>query len=740
MGVERSSTGLVMIHWLVGTSRAGYSFDKTNIQRNACGGAGSISMTVARPQLRFKRRLDIGHFVLIGLVWASLTVSTQMAHAIAPPVEAYAQLPRFQTLKLSPDGTRIAALETVQGRRTLVVMTIRSNGTLARRELDQQAERFRPGDPFDLFWANNNRMVVRFKRATFRDDLPIRETRMVAMNADFSNQKSIPDLSTNRRATKTNRDTEETYEPPQYQDAVLHVLPNESNHILVQLRRFGQLTQAAKGYGFVGGSRPEHSVYKVNVNTGSISRVATGRWDVRGYLTDATGDIRIKTTLDAKTGLIETRQNEGRSWTKLLSFERSEGAAWTPLAFTDNPNRLLVMTRSSDGLKRVHAYNLRRRALGARVFANPQFDMRSLVMDRAGHVLGAEYIHHHPEVSYTRGPYASLQQELNVRWPNHKNYIRSVDASQTRFIIYSTNSRDPGFYSLLERDGKQSAEQGSNNSVIPIGRHYPGLAPEGLRPMQPITFPARDGLEIPGYLTLPEGSGPHPFIIMPHGGPNVRDTQSFQFDVQFLASRGYGVLQPNFRGSSGYGAAFEKAGHGEWGLKMQDDLTDSAHAMVSQGFADPQRLCIVGWSYGGYAALMGAIRTPDLFKCAIAGAPITDLERLMAERGRYLFESNNDPRVGNRWQDKGRIRDTSPINNVDAIKVPVLLIHGADDRVVSVGHSEAMARALAEAGRPHRYLRLEGGDHFRSRAEHRQIYLESMAQFLEQNIGEAVKP
>lgn len=677
-------------------------------------------------------RLKSGLLVLIGLLWVTPLGAVHAAPGNAPPLEAFAQLPHFQTLKLSPDGTRIAALETLNAKRNIVVITIGPDGQQARRVLAQGEERFRPGEPFDLLWANNNRIVVRYIRASLRDGLPIRETRMVAMNADFSGQRVIPDLSSNRRATKTNRDQEETYEPPQYQDAILHVLPREPKYLLLQLRRFGQLTDAAKGFGFIGGSKPEHSVYKVNVNTGSISRIATGKWEVRGYLTDAAGEVRMRTVLKDRTGLIEARESNRRSWTRLLSFDRSTGAPWTPLAFTDNPNRLLVMTRSKDGLRRVHAYNLRRRSFGARVYAHPEMDMASLVMDRAGRVLGADYLLHHPEVEYSREPYQSLQKDMAARFPGLKSYIRSADAAEKRFIVYSTNSRDPGFYSLVDR--------GQTHEIMRLGEHYPGLASQSLQPMQPMSFAARDGLTIPGYLTLPEGAGPHPFIIMPHGGPNVRDTQSFQFDVQFLASRGYGVLQPNFRGSSGYGAEFERAGHGEWGLKMQDDLTDAARQMIGQGLADPERLCIVGWSYGGYAALMGTIRTPDLFKCAIAGAPITDLERLMTERGKYLFESNNDPRVGNRWQDQGRMRDTSPVNNVDAIKVPIMLIHGADDRVVSVGHSDAMAKALSDAGRPHRYLRLEGGDHFRSRQEHREIYLEAMAEFLERNIGKNVRP
>lgn len=167
---------------------------------------------------------------------------------------------------------------------------------------------------------------------------------------------------------------------------------------------------------------------------------------------------------------------------------------------------------------------------------------------------------------------------------------------------------------------------------------------------------------------------------------------------------------------------------------MQDDITDGTRAMIDQKIAIPGRICIAGWSYGGYAALMGVIRTPNLYRCAVAGAAITDLDKLLRDRGQYLFESNNDPRIGSRWRDQDKMRDTSPVNNADAISVPVLLIHGENDRIVPIEHSVLMDRQLQREGVPHRFLRLAGGDHVRSNPDNRLRYLKELEAFLDANL------
>jgi dipeptidyl aminopeptidase/acylaminoacyl peptidase len=244
----------------------------------------------------------------------------------------------------------------------------------------------------------------------------------------------------------------------------------------------------------------------------------------------------------------------------------------------------------------------------------------------------------------------------------------------------------------------------------------PSVAAEELGASRVVRYAARDGVEITGYLTLPAGAGdgPHPLILMPHGGPEVRDLFIYDRDAQFLATRGYAVFRPNFRGSSGYGRAFAEAGYGEWGGRMQNDLTDAVAHLVSTGVADPARICIMGYSYGGYAALAGAAFTPDLYRCSISIAGVSDLAEQAryviregdAEEGDYIRRSIGDPRA-----DRARLDARSPALHAESITIPVLLLHGDQDSIVPVQQSRRMERALRNAGRDVSYVETAGEGH-----------------------------
>lgn len=226
-------------------------------------------------------------------------------------------------------------------------------------------------------------------------------------------------------------------------------------------------------------------------------------------------------------------------------------------------------------------------------------------------------------------------------------------------------------------------------------------------------------------------------MLLPHGGPGSRDNLDFDPWTAFLADRAYGVLQVNFRGSEGYGHDFEAAGWQRWGLEMQDDLTDAVGWAVKEGIADAGRICIVGASYGGYAALMGAVKTPELYRCAVSFAGVTDLPDLIGHMGQYVGGSDAAKRqIGKAWGDRERLRATSPALQAERIQVPVLLLHGSDDRSVPVEQGEAMATALKRAGKTYRYVELEGGDHHLSRQAHRLTFFKELEGFL----GEHLKP
>jgi dipeptidyl aminopeptidase/acylaminoacyl peptidase len=270
-----------------------------------------------------------------------------------------------------------------------------------------------------------------------------------------------------------------------------------------------------------------------------------------------------------------------------------------------------------------------------------------------------------------------------------------------------------------------------------IGPEYE-LQTNDIAPMRAITYRAADGMELNGYLTVPRGKVEKglPLVVLPHGGPESRDTLGFDYWSQALASRGYAVLQVNFRGSSGFGHAYHEAGYGQWGRKMQTDLSDGVRWLAAQGVIDPKRVCIVGGSYGGYAALAGATLDPEPYRCAASVNGVSDLRRMVAysrSRGAEWSQRYWTRFMGAEDQGDPILRDLSPAAQAAKAKIPVLLVHGRDDTVVPLEQSRVMAEALEKAGKPAELVILKGDDHWLSRGETRLQMLRAVVDFLEKH-------
>jgi dipeptidyl aminopeptidase/acylaminoacyl peptidase len=270
-----------------------------------------------------------------------------------------------------------------------------------------------------------------------------------------------------------------------------------------------------------------------------------------------------------------------------------------------------------------------------------------------------------------------------------------------------------------------------------IGALYPTLELADISPARPVTFNAKDGLQLHGYLTLPQGRPARalPLVVYPHGGPQARDEPGFDWWAQAMASRGYAVLQANFRGSNGYGWDFLSAGFAEWGRKMQTDLSDGVRWLAAQGTTDPARVCIVGASYGGYAALAGAAIDTGVYRCAAAVAGISNPHR-MIERDKWMEGDQGDP--GKRYWlrymgPEAKLPEISPLSNIDRVSIPILLVHGKDDTTVPFEQSQMMADALRKAGKPVELVTLDQEDHHLSRGATRLKMLQAVVAFLEKN-------
>ena len=372
-------------------------------------------------------------------------------------------------------------------------------------------------------------------------------------------------------------------------------------------------------------------------------------------------------------------------WEHHHSLYAREREGLTPLA-QDIDGRTLYMLDNRGRDKGVlRRYDLVSRELGEPIFGDPGFEVlgveQSQLADYYGEVTGFIYADDRIRRAWTHPQWQRLYAMVESALPPDQTHrILSMSDDFNRLVVHSSGDREAGSYYLLS----------NRKELLPLGRAYPHLDPDKLSSMRYVEYPARDGLTIPAYLTLPRyGEAPHAAVVMPHGGPWARDFWGWDAWAQFLANRGYAVLQPNYRGSEGFGQKLWRAGDREWGQKMQDDKDDGAAWLVDQGIADAGRIAIFGYSYGGYAAMAAAVRPNSPFKCAISGAGLSELRTF----DKITFEN-----PFNREYQNPTVAGLSPLDHVKSANIPIYLFHGDRDQRVPVEQSRKFYRALRRAG------------------------------------------
>jgi dipeptidyl aminopeptidase/acylaminoacyl peptidase len=371
-----------------------------------------------------------------------------------------------------------------------------------------------------------------------------------------------------------------------------------------------------------------------------------------------------------------------------------------PLHFTPG-GRALLFSAVVEGGTRAALYRLTIKGMGVLpLYSDPVVDVDDLVLDLSGRTaIGVSVEPDRPQHHWLQPehPDAKLYQLLEQAFPGHAVRITSASRDGRRAVVFVRSDIDPGQYYLFDTQSKHAEFLLASSEWVD---------PRVLRAREPIELPARDGLVLHGYLTRPsDAPGPFPLVVLQHGGPHgVRDRWGYDWEAELLASRGYAVLQVNYRGSSGYGVDFERAGYGEWGGKMQDDLTDATRWAIAQHFTAADDICIFGASYGGYAALMGVVREPELYQCAVGYAGVYDLEllyRRRSMRGIDMYARYLDRVLGT---DAEQQRARSPVNNAGRISVPVLLVHGKADTTAEFEQAKRMRDALEAAHKPYEWL------------------------------------
>lgn len=487
-----------------------------------------------------------------------------------------------------------------------------------------------------------------------------------------------------------------------------------------------------EAHGVFGGT----NLQRVNVFTGEKVNVPVSLpGDLMHAVFDRRGQLRAAVTQETKwfrPGAKVSnwyRHDENSEW-QLLAQGAVTEELWQPMGIPDESDTLVVRSREGRDTWAIFDYDAATRRLGAMRVGHPTEDLIGAEEDKDQLVIRAATHGLRPKTHWFDARWDRLQRSIDKELPDSVNVL-SGDPNG-KVLVYSYSDRDPGVWMLLNT---------STMTLREVVRRMPQVDPEQMRPMQTLTYAAPDGISIPAFLTLPADGAkkPHPMVVYIHGGPVARDDWEWNLDVQALAGAGYAVFQPQFRGSSGFGRKFELAGYRQWGLAMQDDVTAGVKAMIDQGIADPSRICIYGASYGGYAALWGLVKTPELYRCGISLAGVTDIGERFTD-----WSDTNASKAGREWLRfavgdintmAAQFDAVSPVKHAAKIQVPVFLAHGSDDERVPIGHSTRMAAALKAANRSVETRWFSGEGHGLSKIGNIRAFNLALIQFLDRNIG-----
>lgn len=635
-------------------------------------------------------------FLIAVLIGGLLGANTSFASK--KPIDHFFKKPEFAGFQISPNGKMLAALAPVNTRMNIIVMDIETRQAQVVTSITSQ-------DVNGFQWANDERLL-------FNMDIDGSESfGLFAVNVDGSQTRTLaePAVAQISSGSSVVRVT-----------FVLDLLDSDPEHILVTNND----------------RRAAHpDIYKMNIYNGRKNLVERNPGNVSGWFTDWDGNIVGAGFQDELTQGFMMKNPETGEW-DVVHSARYDAHSYSPVGVkADGDNGYVSSYVNPDGSTRdkaaIFEFNFKTREFGDLVFEHDLVDVTSMSMTKkAKDAIAINYMYGEPETVYIDPEWKARMAAINEALPDTRNVMSSTDDAESIGVLTSFSSNQPPVYYLFDFD---------NNSLEFLAESRPWVKPEEMAKTESFTFTSRDGLTIQGYLTLPPGSDGKnlPTVVNPHGGPWARDGWGYNPELQFLANRGYAVVQVNFRGSTGFGMEHWLASKKQWGQAMQNDVSDALAWAVEQGVSNPDKVCIYGGSYGGYATMAGLTYTPDLYKCGINYVGVTDLP--------LLFKTAPDAWAGGMeqmWDLVGHPKDErefleewSPSNHADKIQAPVFMAYGLTDPRVNIRHARVMESAMKKNDVPYELMVKKDEGHGYRKQENQYDFYGRMETFLAEHLN-----
>ena len=594
------------------------------------------------------------------------------------PMEDFFRNPDKSSFQISPDGQHIAYMKPWKTRMNVHVINVK---TTDETRLTSSEDR----GIYGYGWLGNNRIGYA------KDDGGDENTHFFSVNIDGTNEIDLTPFEN-------------------VQTRMIDDLEDDPDHIILGLNKRDPRI---------------HDAFRVNVTDGTMKLIAENPGNISGWMTDHEGNLRVAITSDGVNTSLLYRDSESESFKTILTTDFKVRV--DPLFFTfDNKNLYVASNRNRDK-SAIYTFDITETQEKELIFENDQVDVSGLMYSKKRKVLtGVSYTVAKREIFFFDDWRKDIQNKLERKFPGYEVGITSFSKDEKNAVVVTYSDKSRGTYYSYDVE---------KNELNELAKISPWLNEDHMAEMKPITYTSRDGLTIPGYLTLPVGSDGKnlPFVVHPHGGPWARDSWGYNSEVQFLANRGYAIFQMNFRGSTGYGRKFWESSFKQWGKTMQDDITDGVNWLIDQGIADPDRIAIYGASYGGYATLAGLAFTPDLYTCGVDYVGVSSLFTFMESMPPYweLYRSMMYEMVGHPENDKEMLASASPLLHVENIKVPLFIAQGANDPRVKKTESDQIVEALKARGIEVPYMVKDNEGHGFYNEENQFDFYREMEKFLE---------